>query len=85
MDINEATMKMIVKNIRSMDISGNKLKNLPRIIANSGNNSKLWISGNPCECNCDMLWMKDWLMNTEIVLDKEKVTCSTGKIKGRSF
>ena len=84
-DTDETVMRMIIKNTRNMDIRGNKLKSVPRIIVHSRNNSKLWISGNRYECNCDMLWFKDWLMNNPSVQDKENVTCSTDKLKGSFF
>ena len=44
--------------------------------------TNLWLSNNPYECNCDMLWMKDWLVDTGNVMDKENVTCSGNGIKG---
>ena len=72
----------IAENLKSLDIRENKLKTLPRTIADMNNSSKLWISDNPYECNCDMIWMKDWLIDAKNVMDKKNVTCSSGKIKG---
>ena len=55
-----------------------------RVIPRQNKTSKLWISDNPYECNCDMLWMKDWLMDNENVMDKKNVTCSGSKVKGKA-
>ena len=75
-------MEVIVKSVKHLDIRGNNLKEIPRIIKKTRNMTKLWISGNPYECNCDMIWMKDWLMDSKTVMDKENVNCSGHKVKG---
>ena len=31
----------------------------------------------------DMIWMKDWLMDTNVVLDKKNVTCARSGSKGK--
>ena len=72
---------VITENLKNLDIRGNKLKTLPGTIANINDSSKLWISDNPFECNCDMIWMKDWLIDARNVMDKKNITCSSGKIK----
>ena len=82
-EIDEAVMEVIVKSVKHLDIRGNNLKNLPQIIKNVAAENKLWISGNPYECNCDTLWMKDWLMDTRNIMDKDNVTCSKNKVKGK--
>ena len=82
-EIGETVMRVISENVKNLDIRKNKLKTLPESITKSNKTSKLWISGNPYECNCDMICMKDWLMDSENVVKKENVTCSTDKIKGK--
>ena len=82
-DIDQKVVEVITKNIKHLDISRNILKRLPQEITNMNSTGELWISGNPYECNCYMLWMKDWLMGTGNVMDMEKVTCLTGKTKGK--
>ena len=72
-----------MNNIKSLDLRRNKLKNLPKSISKANKTNKLWISNNPYECNCDMLWMKDWLVGAKNVKDKENVMCSAGKGKGK--
>ena len=66
-----------------VDIRGNKLKTLPRAITSMNGSTKLWISDNPYECNCDTLWMKDWLIDNKNVQDKYSVVCSTGNLKAK--
>ena len=82
-EIKEAAIELIMHNVKSLDIRGNKLKNLPATIANINIIIKLWISDNPYECNCEMLWMKDWLVDTGNVMDKKNITCSSTKIRGK--
>ena len=80
--IDETVMAVIVTNINHLDISRNYLKTLPETIKNINDSSKLRISNNPYKCNCDMMWMKDWLIDNKNVVDKENATCSGGKLKG---
>ena len=82
-EIDETVMEVILENVQSLDIRGNKIQTLPRTIANINGSSELWISGNPYECNCDMIWMKDWLVDSKNVMDKINVKCSSNKIKGK--
>ena len=75
-------MKIILRSVRHLDIRGNNLKEIHQAITKANKTSKLWLSDNPYECNCDMLWMKDWLMDSSNVMDKENVNCSGHKVKG---
>ena len=81
-DIDETVMETIIQHVKSLDIRGNNLKEIPETVATSNETNKLWISDNPYECNCDMLWMKDWLMDSENVVDKNDVKCIGSKEKG---
>ena len=82
-NIDEKVVTVLIKYIKHLDISRNILKRLPQKITNLNSTSELWISGNPYECDCDMVWMKEWLIDTLSVQDKENVTCLTGKTKGK--
>ena len=82
-DIDDTVMAITAKSVKNFDIRKNQLKTLPRTIRNVNESSKFWISDNPYECNCDMIWMKDWLVDTNNIQDKDNVTCSAGKMKGR--
>ena len=70
----------MTKNIKYLDISNNKLKYLPKEIKDTNNLTKLRISNNPYTCNCDMLWIRDWLIDAENVADKSHVKCHSGKL-----
>ena len=82
-DIDETVMEIIMYNLKSLDIRKNKLRTLPKSIKKGEKTNELWISDNPYECDCDMIWIKDWLIDTTSVQDKENVTCSTSKMKGK--
>ena len=83
--INGDVISTIQENIKYLNIANNSMKYLPRAIAVSHNITELRISNNPYECNCDMMWMRDWLVQATNVKDKENATCSTGKMKGRTY
>ena len=62
--------------LKSLDISNNKLRFLPRTIENMTSLEEIWISGNNFECNCDNIWMRGWVVNnTKIIRDSEKAMC----------
>ena len=81
-DVNETVMEFIIQDVKHLDIRGNTLKSLSQAVKNMKGASKLWISDNPYECNCHMLWMKDWLAETTNVQDKDNVTCLKHKTNG---
>ena len=81
-EIDETVMEAIVKSVKSLDITRNYLKEIPPTVRKAVNNSKRWISDNPYECNCNMMWMKHWLVDTKSVMDKDNVLCSGHKMKG---
>ena len=81
--IDKEVMEVVIRSVKHLDIRGNNLKTLPEIIAKANKTNKLWISNNPYECNCDMIWMKNWLTSTENVMDKKNVTCSGNELKGK--
>ena len=74
-------MEVLMHNVKSFDIRKNNLKMLPKSIMKA-NKPKLWISDNPYECGCNMLWMKNWLIDAGNVMDKKNVTCSGSQVKG---
>ena len=81
--ISDDVMSDLVKNKKYLSIARNSLKYVPRAIEGAGNGTELWIGGNPYECNCDMLWMRDWLVSTTVVRDRDDAVCNTGNMKGR--
>ena len=77
--IEEVVMEVIILTVKSLDISKNNLGYLPKSIAKANKTAQLWISDNPYECNCDMIWMKDWLVDAQNVIDMKNVTCLSKK------
>ena len=60
-EIDKTVMEIIVQNIKHLDIRGNNLTEIPQMITKAKKTAQLWISNNPYECNCDMIWMRNWL------------------------
>ena len=84
-DIDEKVIEILVKDVKHLDVRGNYLKTLPQTITKANNMTKLWLSDNPYQCECDMLWMKDWLIDAENVMDKNKVKCSGYHVQGETI
>ena len=66
------------------NLRNNSLRNLPEVITNTRNTTELWIAENPYECNCDMIWMRDWLVQATNVMDKENAICASGDMIGKT-
>ena len=47
--------------IEVLDLRNNSLKRLPHKITNLSTLREIWLSNNPFVCDCDMLWMKNWM------------------------
>ena len=80
--ITDGAMRSILMKLKTFNLSNNVLKNLPSSVRETNNNTKLWISNNSYDCNCDMMWMRDWLVKTTSVVDKEQVVRASGKMIG---
>ena len=84
----QTNTKAALGHITEFDISNNLLKSVPREIVRTTKTIKIWLSKNPYMCNCDMLWMVDWLANVtlpsgeHVVQDYKDVTCSGGIADG---
>ena len=83
-EIDEMAIEVIIKTVKTLDVRHNKLTTIPQSISKANKTNRLWMSDNPYDCNCDMLWMKDWLLDTDVVLDKINVTCSGSDVKGET-
>ena len=46
-----------------LELSRNQLSGLPKLIQNVTSLTQLWLLDNPFKCDCDMLWMKNWMEN----------------------
>ena len=66
-----------------LNLADNNLKAFPKTL-NATNFSKVYLAGNPIDCNCHMLWFSYWLNKTNcqsngrIVKDFERVVCEGG-------
>ena len=78
MNISSDFIELIINSskLASLDISSNKLVTLPTNIQNITSLDKLSLSGNNFTCNCDNIWMKDWVLNkSQIIQNYKNVTC----------
>ncbi len=48
-----------------IDLSHNNLSSLPKTIEKAPNSSLLKIGNNPYKCDCDILWMTNWLLHAK--------------------
>ncbi len=75
-------------NIKSLNLAKNNLTQIPHTFNKLARNLKrLWIGGNPINCECDMLWLASWFNNTivsdqRLVQDYQDVICTGGKLDG---
>ena len=76
--------------MQEIGFHNNRLSSIPQEIQKI-KNIKLWLGGNPFQCNCDMLWMISWLANStlpsgeHLVPDYRNVTCDNGIYKGKEI
>ena len=82
--ITDDAMISILKNSKYLQISNNKLKALRKAISEVGNSTELWRGKSPYEWNCDMMWMRDWLILATNVMDREEATYAKEKMKDMS-
>ena len=62
--------------LENLDISNNNLTTLPRIFQNISSLKRLKLSKNPLQCNCENMWMKDWLNSSAIIEDSLNIICT---------
>ena len=82
--ITERVMRSMLKNTKTLNLTNNVLQVLPQAITKS-NKTKLWLSNNPYDCYCDMMWMRDWLVKATNVMDKDEIVCTKGKMIGNMY
>ena len=69
--------------LQTLDLSDNRITKLPKEIKFITSFTDIQLSGNPFVCNCDMLWMRDWMANftyhgRRVVSDYYQVKCNDG-------
>lgn len=63
-----------MKDLESLDISGNYIKSVPKEIQKLSFD-KVKIRGNPFECDCNIIWMADWISLSNGIIDAS-ISCS---------
>ena len=73
-----------MKKARFLNVAKNNLKAFPKTLKTT-NFSEVYLAGNPIDCNCNMLWLTNWLNATNvgrIVKDYKRVLCVGGEWNG---
>ncbi len=77
------------KRLKELSFLNNNLTEISQIWkTHSSHLEKVWLSGNPIDCHCDMLWTMNWLENAtgasghRLVQDYKDVICATGSQTG---
>lgn len=74
---------LTISDVKTLDLRNNRLQTLPQKIQNLVNLTEMWLSGNPFQCDCNMLWMKTWMdkfnnSGERVVRDYMQVRCKNG-------
>ncbi len=83
--ISDGVLKILLGKTKHLHLSNNNMRQISSLLQEENFHTRLWLSENPYDCNCDMMWMRDWLQNASNVMNKENITCSTGRWKGKVF
>ncbi|XP_045214844.2 protein toll-like [Mercenaria mercenaria] len=86
-DIDPSIAKALEGRINtSIYLHDNNLENIPKTFEkfNFSKGQVLTIDGNPFNCDCHTLWMKQWLLsNKNHIYHQDKIVCATGPGKGK--
>ncbi len=80
--ISSVALKTLLLLADKVVLSNNKLKEVPGVLQ-TNLQTQIVLSNNPFLCNCDMMWMRDWLQNASNVMEKGNMTCDGGKWNGK--
>ncbi|XP_022106810.1 trophoblast glycoprotein-like [Acanthaster planci] len=80
---NGTFQKRIFPNLQNLDLSNNKLVNVDKLVIDNDFNSfaseqpslSIRLGGNPFFCNCKLKAFQAWLNTTNLVADRDNVTC----------
>ncbi len=81
--VSNQAWNVLLENADIVNLSCNQMTSISHLLTTNSFKAQLWLGNNPYECNCDMMWMRDWLQNATNVMDKETITCASGKFKGK--
>lgn len=71
--------------LRSLNLRKNAIQQLPPALARLKNLKHLDIHGNPLECNCATLKVRDLIMQRGVTISKKVVCAGPGNMKGTSL
>ncbi len=83
-EISSTALPLLLMHTHTLKMSHNMLTKVPSLLHTTHFQTKLWLANNQFECNCDMMWMRDWLLNATNVMDKENILCFGGPWNGNS-
>ena len=75
--------------LKWLNLAFNDITNLPVNVQNLTHLEKIWLSGNPFHCDCEMTWMIGCLNNftkpskEHVIVDYQDIKCHSGKMKGK--
>ena len=73
--------KVIIRKTGTFYLSNNKLTSLQEVFTNTTKGTRLYLSNNPYNCGCDMVWMIKWIKSSILsgmIPDYQNVTCHSG-------
>ena len=78
-----------LRNVKTLDLSYNRLKYLPKIFTSLKGLTNLWLRNNSFVCDCDTRWIKTWMENfltsatatgVQVVQDYDRIRCDNGML-----
>ena len=76
-----------LRNVKTLDLSHNRLKYLPKILTRLKGLTNLWLRNNSFVCDCDTTWIKTWMENfltsttgIQVVQDYDRIRCDNGML-----
>ena len=78
------------RKIKLLDIKNSQLSHISKTFEDFKFIQEIWLSGNPFHCDCEMIWMMQWLNNSSksasqqhVVMDYKEMKCHTGMMTGK--
>ena len=86
----ETVIYMKTASITELNLANNSITSLPSELSNISSLQSVRLSGNKYICDCEMIWMIQWLSRQtangeRIVKDYQNVVCHSGKLVGKQI